>query len=72
MADDAWLEFDFRTGGGRRDVEDRERLRDRDEQSIVGDVSSGADASTVAEDEVARIGFGFVCRLVESMIVIQR
>ena len=67
MADDAWLELDFRTSVSRRNVKYRERLRDRDEQRVVCDVSPGADASTVAEDEVARVGFGFVRWLVESI-----
>lgn len=47
---------------GLRDGEDCEGLGNGDENGIVGDEAARADAPTVAEDVVARVGLGLVGR----------
>ena len=60
MANTPRLELHLRNDLCRRDVEHSKRLRNGDEECVVGDVAAGADAAAVAESEGAGIGFGGV------------
>ena len=65
MADRAGLKFDlrlYRLSLFHRllNIEHSKRLRNGDEERIVGNVATGTDATAVAEDVITRIGLGCV------------